>query len=176
MTRRAAAFVDRDGTIIHDTGYPRNPEIISLLPGAVEGIRELQQLGFLIVIVSNQSGVGRGWISESAAVAVHHRTKMMVESKGVKIDEWAYCFHTPDDRCNCRKPNPGMLLEVARRLDIDLASSVAIGDSDRDISAGTAAGCGHTFKLDYSSSAEAGAWQSAIDDVSSWWRNRRNSV
>lgn len=139
MTRRAL-FLDRDGTIIVDVGYPRDPGQVALLPGAADALRELSAHAAL-VIVSNQSGIARGRITPAEAVAVHARTVELLADAGVMLARAYYCPHGPDDGCRCRKPAPGMLLDAAADLGLDLARSIVVGDKASDVEAGRAAGC-----------------------------------
>jgi histidinol-phosphate phosphatase family protein len=139
--RTPAVFLDRDGTVIRDASYPRDPGEVSLLPGAVEALSTIAASGFRIVVVSNQSGIGRGLVSPEEADAVHDRFAAVLQEAGVRIDGAYYCPHSPDDGCDCRKPAPGLLLRAAEELDIDLASSIMVGDKDSDLEAGRRAGC-----------------------------------
>ncbi len=150
-----AAFLDRDGTIIEDSHYLGAPDSIVLLPGAVEGMRLLREAGYLLICVTNQSGVARGYFSERELRAIHKRMRTILADNGVPLDGIYYCPHHPDigDEpyqldCDCRKPRPGMLLAAARDLDIDLPASVLIGDAERDIEAGHAAGCRTILRAD----------------------------
>jgi D-glycero-D-manno-heptose 1,7-bisphosphate phosphatase len=138
---RRAVFFDRDGTIIYDLGYLREPEKIKLLPGVGEALFELQQRGFCLVLVSNQSGVGRGMFSQKDVERVHGTVVALLERCGVFLDGAYYCFHAPWEECGCRKPSPGLILQAARELTIDLAYSFMVGDKPSDIEAGRRAGC-----------------------------------
>ena len=138
--RRPAVFLDRDGTLIVDVGYPRDPARVEILPGAVEALRDLAREHALVVI-SNQSGIARGKITPEEAAAVHDRFVAVFAAEGVTFDGVYYCPHGPDEGCRCRKPAPGMLLDAARDLDLDLARSYVIGDKPSDLEAGIAAGC-----------------------------------
>jgi D-glycero-D-manno-heptose 1,7-bisphosphate phosphatase len=146
MTPRRALLLDRDGTLIGDVGYPRDPARVEPLPGALEALRALQA-DFALVIVSNQSGIGRGLISEAEALAVHDRMIELFGRGGVRFTGAYYCPHAPDAGCACRKPAPGLLLDAARELGLDLAGSIMIGDKPSDIVAGLAAGCQYTVRL-----------------------------
>ncbi|MGH9890406.1 MAG: D-glycero-alpha-D-manno-heptose-1,7-bisphosphate 7-phosphatase [bacterium] len=136
-----AVFVDRDGTIIEELHYPDDPQKVRLLPGAGEALAELRKAGFLLVLVSTQSGVGRGLFAEEAVRLVHDRMMELLEPYGVALDDSRYCLHAPWDGCSCRKPSPRMLEEAARRLDIDTGASFMIGDKPEDVEAGARAGC-----------------------------------
>ncbi len=139
MAKRAL-FLDRDGTLIVDVGYPRQPERVELVPGAAEALAELQT-SWALVVISNQSGIGRGRITESEAAAVHARFLEMFAAVGVTFAGSYYCPHAPHAACRCRKPLPGMIEDAARELDLDLAASAIVGDKPSDLEAGRAAGC-----------------------------------
>ena len=138
---RAAIFLDRDGTIIEDAGYPNNPKQVQLIPGAGVALVALSQLVYALVVVSNQSGVGRGIITAQQAKLVHQRFIEVLAQANVQIDASYYCYHSPDDECICRKPAIGMLECAATELDIALNRSVMIGDKLTDILAGQRAQC-----------------------------------
>jgi D,D-heptose 1,7-bisphosphate phosphatase len=139
--KRRAVFLDRDGTLIIDRGYLRDPEDISFLPGAVAALAGFQRLGLLLFVVSNQSGIGRGLITDEDAGRVHERFVRLLADGGVRLDGIYYCPHTPDAGCACRKPLPGMLLRAAQDFALDMESSVMIGDKPTDVMAGRNAGC-----------------------------------
>ncbi len=145
MAKRAL-FLDRDGTLIFDVGYPRDPTQVEPIPGAAEALRALQE-SFALVVISNQSGIGRGMISEQEAAAVHARFVERFSEHGVRFAGCYYCPHVPGDGCPCRKPAPGLLVDAARELDLDLASSVVIGDKPSDVEAGRAAGCRYLVRF-----------------------------
>jgi D,D-heptose 1,7-bisphosphate phosphatase len=133
-----AVFLDRDGTLIVDTGYVSDPAMVSVLPGVPEGLARLKNAGFQLVIVTNQSGIGRGYFTVKDYEAVHAR---FLELLGQDVfDGVYYCPDHPKDATPRRKPGPGMLLEAARNLDLDLARSWTIGDREGDLLAGIAAG------------------------------------
>ncbi|MBX3229655.1 MAG: HAD family hydrolase [Labilithrix sp.] len=138
---KRALFLDRDGTLVVDTGYPRDPAIVTLLPGVGTALREAKALGFELVVVSNQSGVARGIIAPEELAAVTARVGELLAAEGVVLDDVRYCRHGPDDGCACRKPRPGMLQDAAAARAIDLTRSVMVGDRDSDMLAGHAAGC-----------------------------------
>lgn len=144
MTR--ALFLDRDGTLIVDVGYPRDPALVEALPGAIEALRELQRT-WQLVIISNQSGIGRGRITQAEADAVHARTLELFRLAGVTFAGAYYCPHAPEAGCRCRKPAPGMLEDAAAALGLDLASSAMVGDKPSDVEAGRAAGVPRLVQL-----------------------------
>lgn len=135
-----AVFFDRDGTLIIDHSYLSSPDQVELLPGAIEVLQALQQ-SFLIVVVSNQSGVGRGLITEGQAAAVDERFRAVLIENGIRLAGAYYCPHAPDAGCECRKPEPGLLRRAAKELQIDLAQSYMVGDKISDYEAGEAVGC-----------------------------------
>jgi D-glycero-D-manno-heptose 1,7-bisphosphate phosphatase len=136
-----AVFLDRDGTIIEDRHYLADPDGVSLLDGVAAALAGFRARGFRLVVVSNQSGVARGLISREAHERVAARTVEVVARAGIALDGAYYCFHGPDDGCDCRKPKPGLLQRAARDLDIDLTASLVIGDKTSDTRAGRAVGC-----------------------------------
>ncbi len=159
---RRAALIDRDGTIIHDPGYLSDPMGVTLLPGAVEGLRALHDAGLLLVLVSNQAGIGRGYYDERALTAVHERLAGLLRQRGVALDAAYYCPHAPWDRCGCRKPQPGMLMRAEEELGVDLARSWMVGDNLSDIGAGFSAGCTTILLAD---DAPSVALEQALPDV-----------
>lgn len=145
---RKAAFLDRDGVVIEDPGFLDDPAGVAILPGVAEALVKLRSAGFLIVIVTNQSGIARGFLSEETLKEIHQRLSEELAAEGASIDDIRYCPHLPggavreyDVDCECRKPKPGMLLDAAEALGIDLAASYLVGDAERDVLAGRAAGC-----------------------------------
>jgi rfaE bifunctional protein nucleotidyltransferase chain/domain len=138
---RPAVFLDRDGTLVEDVGYPRRPEQLRLLPGAAAALAQLRDRGFALVVVSNQSGVGRGLLTREQAESVHRRLAELLAEQGARLDAAYYCYHAPDEGCPCRKPSPHFLLAAARELGVDLARSCVVGDKPSDVQAGLSAGC-----------------------------------
>lgn len=141
---RPTVFLDRDGTLIYDTGYIRDWRQVEMIPGVGEALRNIQK-HYCLVIVSNQSGVGRGIITNEESRQVHERTISLLADCQIHLDGAYYCPHTPNDHCVCRKPAPGLLIQAAVDLKIDLARSIIIGDKPSDIQAGKAAGCRTVF-------------------------------
>ena len=161
--RRGAVFLDRDGTLIEDVGYPRDPDRVRLLDGVPGALRRLAEAGLALVVVSNQSGIGRGLITPGEARAVDERFRSLLADQGVVLDGAKYCPHRPDEGCRCRKPQPGMLLEAAAELDLELTSSHMIGDKQTDVEAGRRAGCASTVRLAVDGAAAAEADHVARD-------------
>ena len=140
---RRAVFLDRDGTLNADLGYVHKKEDWHWLPHVVEGLARLRAAGFALVVVSNQSGIARGMFDASQVDSLHRWVNARLERHKAQIDAFYYCPHLPDvsGPCACRKPLPGLLLQAARDMDIDLAASWMLGDRARDAQAGLAAGC-----------------------------------
>ncbi len=131
--KRPAIFVDRDGTLCFDKHYLSDPDGLEFIPTVVDGLKALSQLGLPIIIVTNQSGVGRGYFTEETLSKMHDRLLSMLSDEGVRITDVLHCPHVPGAGCNCRKPAPGMLFEAAQKHRIDLARSFVIGDRMMDI-------------------------------------------
>jgi histidinol-phosphate phosphatase family protein len=166
---RAALFLDRDGTIIEDTGYPRDPALVRLMPGAPAALRVAKdELGLVLVIVSTQSGVARGLVTPEEARAVQGRVVEAFAAEGVRFDGAYFCFHGPDDGCACRKPRPGLLRDAIRELGVDPARSVMIGDKAADVEAGLAAGCRAALAFGGLHAPAAAESFTEWDDVARW--------
>jgi len=135
---KSAVFLDRDGTLNDDPGYLKDPELVILLPGVAEGLRRLGE--YSLIIISNQSGIGREYLTEEQLGAVNFRLRDILNREGIKIEAFYHCPHLPDSGCDCRKPNPGMLLKATNDYDINLSNSFMIGDRIGDIKCGHNAG------------------------------------
>lgn len=139
---KKAFFLDRDGVIIEQVEYIRDPEDVRLTPGAADALRLIHRNGFLAIVVSNQSGIARKKFTLDELMAVQSRMYELLAAQGERIDGFHFCPHDPHvDDCACRKPKPGMILRAARELDIDVASSFMIGDRPADVETGVNAGC-----------------------------------
>jgi D-glycero-D-manno-heptose 1,7-bisphosphate phosphatase len=149
-----AVFLDRDGVInanLERDGKPVAPTTLAefrILPGAADAVRRLKSAGFLTIVVTNQPDIRTGLTQKSAMEAMHDEIR-----RQMPIDDYFICFHVDADNCACRKPKPGLILEAAKKYDIDLASSFIIGDRWRDVLAGQAAGC-RTIRVDNSFAEE----------------------
>jgi len=138
---RPAVFLDRDGTVNVERDFVRHPDEIELLPGAREAVHALRRQGFRIVVVTNQSGIARGYLDEATLARVHDRLDDLL---GGSVDAWLHCPHHPDTgvvagyvrACTCRKPGDGLVRRAAELLDLDLHRSWLVGDSARDVLAG----------------------------------------
>jgi D-glycero-D-manno-heptose 1,7-bisphosphate phosphatase len=138
--RRAGILLDRDGTLIVERHYLADPEGVELLPGAAAGLRELRRLGFLLVVVTNQSGLSRGYFHSERLAAIHARLEDLLAAEGVRLDGIYVCPHLPEDECACRKPRPGLVLQAAADLGFDPCASMVIGDKPCDLQLGEAVG------------------------------------
>lgn len=127
------ALLDRDGTLIEHVHYLSDPAQVRLLPGTLEGLRHLRQRGYTLVMVSNQSGVGRGYFSLEIVEAVNQQMQQLLRAGGVPLDLLLYCPHSPQANCSCRKPNPGMAEQACRHFQTTLEGALVVGDSDCDM-------------------------------------------
>lgn len=162
--RRPAAFIDRDGVLNEERSFVHRPEDFKLVPGAIEALRLLQEAGYRLVVVTNQSGIARGLYREADYLALTAHMRSSLEARGVRLDGVEYCPHLPDAPlaryradCDCRKPRPGMLLKAIEALDIEPRASFLVGDRLSDVEAGRAAGVGRCFlvRTGYELSEEA---------------------
>ena len=136
-----AVFIDRDGTMAKDVNYCRRPEDFVLFPNTARAIKLLNEHGFKVIVVTNQSGIARGYFTEETLAQIHKKMKQELAEEGARVDGIYYCPHHPDDNCDCRKPKPKLVLQAAREHDIDLKRSFVVGDLSMDIELGKAAGC-----------------------------------
>jgi len=142
MNSMKLVILDRDGTVNEDSDdFVKSPEEWVPQPGALEAIAKLNHAGWHVVIASNQSGLGRGLFDVSALNAMHAKMHKLLAAVGGRIDAVFYCPHAPDDGCTCRKPQPGLFLQIGERLGVELRNVPTAGDSVRDLQAGAAAGC-----------------------------------
>ncbi|MDY6914579.1 MAG: HAD family hydrolase [Planctomycetota bacterium] len=143
-----AVFLDRDRTLMEDPGYVSDPDSVKLLPGVELALKSLAQAGYKLIVVTNQSGIARGMLTEETLEKIHDELRRQLAERGAHLDAIYYCPHHPDgalagyaEDSELRKPKPGMLLKAAAELEIDLDNSWMVGDSGRDIEAGQRAGC-----------------------------------
>ena len=143
--KRPAAFLDRDGVLNVDHGYAHRPDQLEWVAGAPEAVRLLNEAGYSVIVITNQSGVARGYYDEAAVHQFHAHMQDALRAQGAHIDAFYYCPHHPEGtvkelamRCRCRKPEPGMLEQAAREWPIDLGRSFLIGDKDDDMAAAAA--------------------------------------
>jgi D-glycero-D-manno-heptose 1,7-bisphosphate phosphatase len=135
-------ILDRDGTINEDRDdYVKSADEWVPLPGALEAIARLNHAGFHVVVASNQSGLGRGLFDMAALNAMHTKLNQLLAKQGGRVDAVFFCPHAPDEQCECRKPLPGLMMQIGERYGIDLSEVPLVGDSLRDLQAAAAAGC-----------------------------------
>jgi D-glycero-D-manno-heptose 1,7-bisphosphate phosphatase len=153
-TLNKAVFLDRDGTIIEDTGYISAPEEVKFIPGAIEAVKKLNQAGYKVIIISNQSGVARGILNEAMLQSIDKTMHRKILNGGAHIDGSYYCPHHPEhgvypyrQYCECRKPHPGLIKKATREHEIDLSKSFMVGDKATDIETGKRAGVKTLFVL-----------------------------
>lgn len=157
-----AIFLDKDGTLVEDIPYNVNPSLLELTWQAGQALQILQQLGYALIVVTNQAGVAKGLFTENALQPIYSRLSERLAQYGVTLSGFYYCPHSPDGTvaryataCTCRKPMPGMLLRAAHEHGIDLEQSWMIGDILNDVEAGRRAGC-RTVLIDNGNETE---WQ-----------------
>lgn len=139
MSRRFV-LLDRDGTINEEVGYVLAPDQMRLLPGAAEAIGDLRALGLGVLVVTNQSPVARGWITEAELAAIHDRLRALLRETGADVDAIVHCPHAPDGGCACRKPRTGMVDLAAADLGFDPTDAFVVGDHAKDMALGRALG------------------------------------
>ncbi len=132
ISHRPAAFLDRDGTLVVDVPYLKDPEDVIVPVGVIEGLQLLRDAGFLLIMVSNQSGIARGYLTDDDLASVHVRMEQLLLEGEIELDGYYYCPHAPDS-CLCRKPATGMLQQACLDFNIDLSRSCMIGDNDCDM-------------------------------------------
>ena len=149
---RKAAFIDRDGVLNEERAFVHRAEDFAFIPGAIEALQALQAAGYLLVVITNQSGIARGIYSEEDYLALTTYMRERLHAAGVRLDAVEYCPHLADAPvaryrvdCDCRKPKPGMLKRAIQTLAIDPAASFLVGDRLSDVEAGRAAGIGRCF-------------------------------
>lgn len=157
-----ALFLDRDGTVIEHVHYLKDPAEVRLVPRCAEMLQQARAAGYILVVISNQSIIGRGTGTREDVDACNARMTELLEDEGVVLDLVLYCPHTPDDGCACRKPEPGLLFEAAETLEVDLSASVMIGDNVTDVEAGLSAGCRLNL---YLTTREPGEWEDSFDSL-----------
>jgi D-glycero-D-manno-heptose 1,7-bisphosphate phosphatase len=171
---KKAVFLDRDGTINVEKHYLIEPDEFEFVPGVPTALKRLQDAGFLLIVVTNQSGVARGYFDMAAVERLHSHMQQLLSQNGVRLSGIYCCPHHPTagvgeylTDCNCRKGKPGMLQQAARELEIDLQSSFMIGDKEADFLAGLAAGCtSYLVRTGYGEKWKASAKEHGVHIVS----------
>lgn len=136
-----ALFLDRDGVVIEYVPYLSHPEQVKLPDGAGEALKQWQAAGYLLIVITNQSGIGRGYFTQQAVDAVHERIVLEYQHFGVLLDDIFICPHHPQAGCSCRKPSPQMVIEAAKKYNIALSQSFFIGDAPSDLECAIKAQC-----------------------------------
>ena len=149
---KRAIFLDRDGTLIEDTGYPHKSEDLKILD-VIGGLKRLQKAGFLLFIISNQSGVGRGFYTEKDMEFFHKLFMDRIE--GVHIERTYFCMHKPEDNCCCRKPSPHFIFKIAKEYKLDLSRCYVIGDKQTDFQMAVNAGCQYYAAIEFNRAVNA---------------------
>jgi histidinol-phosphate phosphatase family protein len=145
--KNKAVFIDRDGTLVHERHYLRRVRDLRLFADAVLALKKLKQAGFKIILVTNQSGIGRGYLTEKKLLQIHAVLEKRLAAAGVALDAIYYCPHHPDAVCGCRKPKLGMVEQARKRFHLDLKRSFTIGDHTGDVNLGQAMGGTAIFVL-----------------------------
>jgi D-glycero-D-manno-heptose 1,7-bisphosphate phosphatase len=168
VQRRKAVFLDRDGVLNIERHYLHRIEDFEFVPGTPQALQRLQRDGWALVVVTNQSGIARGYYSEDDFQRLSAHIRSVLQAHGVELDAVLHCPHLPDAAveayrrdCDCRKPAPGLLLRAAAELNIDLRASVMVGDRDSDLRAGRAAGVGRCILVLSGHAPEAAAFAEA---------------
>lgn len=143
IEKNKAIILDRDGVINKEVSYLSDPKDFEFIKGSIEALKILKQKGFLLIIITNQAGIARGFFTEETLKAIHHKMIEILKKNNIQLDDIYYCPHHPDftGLCDCRKPNPGMILKAQQKYNIDLSYSYIVGDTLNDIKAGFAAKC-----------------------------------
>jgi len=142
-----AAFLDRDGVLNIDTGYPHKLTELEIIPGVPAALKLLSEAGFQLFIVSNQSGVGKGMFDETDVVAFNNRLLYLLGTQNIHFRGVSYCTHVAAEGCLCRKPEPKMILDFVEKFSLDSNESMLIGDKDSDVTAGVRAGLNTNLKI-----------------------------
>ena len=140
-----AAFLDRDGVLNHDSGYIHKIEDFRFIDGVIDALKYLQNMGYVLIVVTNQSGIGRGYFTEEDYQVLTHFYRQHLSAAGIELLDIHHCPHLPTDKCDCRIPEPGMLLDAIKKYDIDVESSIMFGDKSSDMQAAATAGIPRGF-------------------------------
>ena len=143
MEKKKAIFLDRDGVINKEVNYLSNPDDFELIENTIEALKILKKKLFLIIVITNQAGIAKGYFNEDNLIDIHNKMNYLLKQSNVFLDDIFYCPHHPDftGPCECRKPNPGMIYRARDKYNIDLHNSYMVGDTITDIKTGLNAGC-----------------------------------
>ncbi|MCE9608519.1 MAG: HAD family hydrolase [Planctomycetia bacterium] len=182
MERTRYILLDRDGTIIVDRHFLADADGVELLPNAAEGLRRMARLGFRFIIVTNQSGLGRGYFDETALAAMHARLRELLTAENIALEAIYHCPHTDEHGCECRKPRTGMADLAAREHAIDLRAAFVIGDKCADVELGQAVGAttvlvrtGHGLATERAGKCRADFTADDLCDAADWIESRLRS-
>ncbi len=141
--KEKAIFLDRDGVVNKEVGYLSSPKNFEFIEGSIEALKILKRKGFLLIVITNQAGIARGYFPEKTLERIHDKMIKRLKQNGVELDDIYYCPHHPDfsGPCDCRKPNPRMILKAVLKHNIDLTSSYMVGDTLNDVQTGKNAKC-----------------------------------
>jgi D-glycero-D-manno-heptose 1,7-bisphosphate phosphatase len=169
---KKALFLDRDGVVNVEKDYLFKHQDFEFIDGVFELIRHFQSLGYLIFIVTNQSGIARGFYSEEDFNSLTAWMQSEFSKKNIKIQKVYFCPHHPDisGECTCRKPKPGMILQAAKEYDVDLKNSILIGDKERDVEAGLNAGLDTTFLFDETETVKRSKATKIVSQLEDIWK------
>ena len=142
-----AIFLDRDNTIIDDVPYAADPDKVVIMPGVVDALKAFRDAGYLLIVITNQSGIGRGLFTEKDMKLVNEKMESLFKEFDIKFNDILHCPHQPEDNCECRKPSPKLIEAAAKKHNISLKDSAMIGDKISDVESGVAAGCGLNILL-----------------------------
>jgi histidinol-phosphate phosphatase family protein len=142
-----AVFVDRDDTLAKDVPYCDDPSKFNVYPDVPAAIARLNAAGFLVIVITNQSGIGRGYFDEETLGRVHAKMLSQISAGGGRVDDIFFCPHTPGDHCGCRKPEIGLGLRAVEKYGIDVSQSYMVGDADKDIEFGERLGCRRSIRV-----------------------------
>ena len=142
-SKKLAIFLDRDGVINEEVTYLSNPNDFKFIDGSIKALQILKKKGYLLIVITNQSGIARGYFTEMILYKIHDKMMKILKKNNIFLDDIFYCPHHPEftGACNCRKPNPGMIIQATKKYNIDLENSYMIGDTLNDISTGKNANC-----------------------------------
>jgi histidinol-phosphate phosphatase family protein len=142
LAKLRAIFLDRDGVLTREkSDYAKSPEELEILPIQPESLKRIREKGFALIVITNQSVIGRGLTTHQQMAKIHEKLLSELAERGCKIDAVYYCPHRPEEKCSCRKPEPGLILKAAEEFDVDISRSWMIGDKDIDLEAASRAGC-----------------------------------
>ncbi len=167
VKKNKAIFLDRDGVINKEVSYLSNPDDFEFIEGSIEALKLLKKKGFLLIIITNQAGIARGFFTIGILRTIHNKMTNILKENNVILDDIYFCPHHPDftGPCDCRKPNPGMILEAQVNFNIDLSNSYMVGDTLNDIETGKATKCKTVLVLTGYGNDEQKKIQSIIPDM-----------